>query len=403
MTATQRGIADASLRTVPTADRRSDLPVGRGARGKALVPYAVGIAATALVIAGFGFGVHVPNLHNGLLAAAFTAVGMSVVQRRPGHHEGLLFVATGAAHAVMFFGRQVGLDAGPGDLTQRWVVWATWLGVWPLPLVLALVGVTIMSFPEGRLPSSRWRLTAAAVVGLAAVAAAVSALWPVDYARNELAVAHPLGLGGERAAEWLWSLVGPPSLLLAQLAWVACVVVRLRRARGDEARQLKWFVYGVAMAAVAMIAGLVAFGSPALGVLAAPIMPVAAGAAILKYRLYDIDLVINKTLVVGMMAAIVTAGYVAVVVGSGASLGARRARVWRCRSWPRPSSLSPSTRLVVACSAASTGWSTAPARLRTRPWRGCRPTSAVHPFVPDVSTCSRAWRRRSRRGLGRRR
>jgi len=321
MTATRAGVARASARAVHADDVGDRRPAARGALGKALVPYAVGLASAALIAGGFGFGVHLPNLHNGLLAAAFMAVGLFVVERRPGNREGMLFIATGAAHAVMFFGRQVGLDAGPGDVTQPAVVWATWLGVWPLPLVLALVGVTVMSFPDGRMPSARWRRVATAVVGLAALAAVVSALWPVDYARNDLAVAHPLDLGGERAAARLWPLVGPPSFLLAQAAWVACVVVRLRRARGDEARQLRWFVYGVSMAAVAMAAGLVAFGSPALGVLVAPIIPVAAGAAVLKYRLYDIDVVINKTLVVGTMAAIVTAGYIVVVVGVGGLVG----------------------------------------------------------------------------------
>ena len=102
---------------------------------------------------------------------------------------------------------------------------------------------------------------------------------------------------------------------------MSCVIVRLRHAHGDEARQLRWFAYAVATAAVAMVVGFVAFESAALGVLVVPIVPLAAGVAIVKYRLYDIDPVINKTLVVGAMAGIITAGYVAVVVGVGGLLG----------------------------------------------------------------------------------
>jgi hypothetical protein len=79
----------------------------------AMLGSTVGAVTAALVAGGFALGVHVANLHNGLIAASFTAVGLFVVLRRPGNREGWLFVATGAAHAVMFAGRQYGLHAGP--------------------------------------------------------------------------------------------------------------------------------------------------------------------------------------------------------------------------------------------------------------------------------------------------
>ena len=95
-------------------------------------------------------------------------------------------------------------------------------------------------------------------------------------------------------------------------------MVRIRRARGDQVRQLRWLVYAVVMAGVLLAAGLLLFDSPLPGLLALPLIPVAAGFAILKFRLYDIDPVINKTLVVGVMLLLITAGYVAIVVGVGA-------------------------------------------------------------------------------------
>ncbi len=193
--------------------------------------------------------------------------------------------------------------------------------MWPLPLVLVLSGVTIMCFPDGRLPSPRWRVVVAVMMAAGAPLAVASALWPVEYADNSLSVPHPLHVGGYDAAQAVWGVVAPPVYLVFQGVWAACVVARLRRARGNEARQLKWFVYAVAMGAVAMALSLIVFRSAALGVLAVPIVPVVAGAAIVKYRLYDIDPVINKTLVVGAMAGIVTAGYVAVVVVVGGLVG----------------------------------------------------------------------------------
>ena len=155
-----------------------------------------------------------------------------------------------------------------------------------------------------------------------ALLALLSALWPVEYDDNALSVAHPLQPAGYEQAQDVWDVAGAAAYLPFQIAWATCVAGRLRRARGDEARQLRWFVYGVAVGAAAMTLSLVLLGSAALGVLAVPVVPVAAGIAIVTYRLYDIDLVINRTLVTGAMAAIITAAYVVVVVGVGSLIGA---------------------------------------------------------------------------------
>lgn len=299
-------------------------PDGRRRRVGRPAPWALGLICAALVIGGFSLGVRMPNLHNGLIAATFTAVGLFVVGRRPGNREGWLFIATGLAHAVMFFGRQYGFFAAStaeGADALPATAWVTWLGVWPLPLVLVLAGVTFMCFPDGRLPSPGWRPVVAVMAAAGALLALCSALWPVEYAENSLSVPHPLNVGGYETAQRLWNVIAPVTYLLIQLAWVACVVVRMRRAGGDEGRQLRWFAYAVAIGAAAMATGLILFGSAAAGVLAVPVVAVAAGVAIVKYRLYDIDLVINKTLVVGGMAAIITAGYIAVVIGFGRLMG----------------------------------------------------------------------------------
>ena len=160
------------------------------------------------------------------------------------------------------------------------------------------------------------------MVTAAVLSALTSALWPVEYSRIPLTVSHPLDVDGSDMAQRLWDVAGQWSYLLFQVIWMACVVVRLVHAKGDERRQLAWFVYAVTMGAAAMVLGVIVFGSPTLGVLAVPIIPVVAGVAIAKYRLYDIDLVISKTLVVGAMAAIITVGYIGVVIGVGRLVGA---------------------------------------------------------------------------------
>ncbi|WP_433059113.1 GAF domain-containing sensor histidine kinase [Dactylosporangium sp. CS-033363] len=280
---------------------------------------ATGSAAALLVAGGAVLGFHLGNLHNGLLAVSFTAVGLYVVRRLPGHREGWLFAATGLAHAVMYSGRQYGLHAPalPG------AAWAGWIGVWPLPLVLVLVGVTIMGFPDGRLPGRIWRPIVGGLAVCAVILAGVSALWPVEYTRIGLN-SHPLDLPGRAVAESLYT-VGRAVLYPAiQLVWAVCVVLRLRRARGDEARQLRGFVAVVALTALGMVIGFAGWQTPVPGTLLAALVPVAAGAAILRYRLYDLDPVINKALVFGVLAGLVTAGYAAIAVGIGTVLSGSR-------------------------------------------------------------------------------
>jgi hypothetical protein len=245
-----------------------------------MVPLALGVVGAVLVAGGFGFGVHLPNLHNGLIAATFTAVGVLVLGKRPGNREAWLFVATGLAHAVMFFGRQYGFYAADHQGTLPAAPWVLWVGVWPLALVLVLVGITLMCFPDGWLPSPRWRVVVAAMLVVGALLSLASALWPVEYADNALDLPHPLDVPGYETAQQLWNVSAPPAYLLFQIAWAAAVVVRLRPSTGDEAHQLRWFAYAVTMSVVAMVAGIVAFGSATLGVLVVPIVPLVAGAAI---------------------------------------------------------------------------------------------------------------------------
>jgi len=271
----------------------------------------------ALLVAGllgYGWylGFHLGNAHNGLVAASFTAVGLYVLHLRPRHPEGRLFLAVGVLHAVMFFGRQYGLR----DDSLLGASWVGWLGVWPLPLAIALSGWALMAFPDGRLLSPRWRYPAGAMLATAVAMSLVSALWPVDYERTGLVAEHPLDLPHANAVAVPWERL-QAAYLLFQVLWTVALVIRIRRARGDESRQLRWLVYAVVLDLVLLLVGLAAFGSPALGLLALPVVPLAAGVAILKYRLYDIDPVIDKTIVVGAIVAVSTVAYVAVVLGIG--------------------------------------------------------------------------------------
>jgi DNA-binding CsgD family transcriptional regulator len=229
----------------------------------------------ALVAIGFGHGLWLPNLHNGLLAFAFGFVGAAVLFGRPRHREGLLFLAAATVQAVMFVGRQIG--HGSAAFADRW--WG-WLGVWPLALSLGLVTVCVLCFPEGRFLSRRWAYVGMIVVVLAMVCAAMSALWPAEYADTGVRTPHPVTIPGASAADAVWSALAHPVYAAFQLLWVLVIVLRWRQSSGSARTQLIVMLGAVTVCTVALVVGLALTGSPRAGLLTATLVPLAAGVAI---------------------------------------------------------------------------------------------------------------------------
>lgn len=226
-------------------------------------------ACVALVATGFAKGPRLANAHNGLLALAFGTGGVWTLLARPWHREGLLFGAAGLAQAVLFLGRQIGL----ADPTAIW--WA-WLGVWPLALVITLVTWAVLCFPEGRFLSARWRRFGYAVLIVGAVCAALSALWPVEYAAAGIDAAHPFAVPGRAVAERVWTVLAHPAYALCQLSWVAVAIARWRASNGAVRRQLAVVAVAAAVSGLALLAGLAVWRSPRLGLLLTPVVPLAA-------------------------------------------------------------------------------------------------------------------------------
>lgn len=243
-------------------------------------PVAFAVVTGALVVVGAGFGIRPDNAHNGLLALSFAVVGAAVLVRRPGQREAELFLVAGVAQGAVFLGRQVGTArSGAG---QDWASWVAWLGIWPLPLVLAVVGATVMCFPDGHFPGRAWRrawqVSAVVALGLALL----SALWPVDYGRAGLVTAHPLQVPGVEVARSVFAVGQPLAFTSFQVLWLVCVAVRYRRADVVDRRQLRWLLGAVAVSVVVLGAGLLLEGSPRAGLLTVWLIPVAAGVAIVE-------------------------------------------------------------------------------------------------------------------------
>jgi hypothetical protein len=251
---------------------------------------------------------------------AFSTVGALVASRRPDNPIGWLFCCGALIWSMGELALEYGvysLVTAPGALPAGVLV--AWFGAWARGIGgFFMVLLLLLLFPTGRLPTRRWRVVVWAVVGYVAVFTLVSWLSPVSQDFRLSSVHNPLGIDLEIMD--LLSGVVYLTLPLLLLACGAAVIVRFRRSRGDERQQIKWFAYAVGVMAVLFTLGF-SLGLPqvvGLGplVFAVPLsgLPVAAGIAILKYRLYEIDIIINRTLVYGTLTVTLVALYFGGVV-----------------------------------------------------------------------------------------
>lgn len=255
------------------------------------------------------------------IALSWVVVGALVASREPRNPIGWILLGltvyaalTGVAEA--YFNRYL---AGEGG-SERWFDAAAWFsksGSSWIPIVFVPLVFLPLYFPHGRLPSRRWRLVPwCAAAGIAAYwfseAFAAGPLY--DYRRLD----NPYGIDF-----WAVEVAGLGSLLLlgAGLAAVISIVVRFRRSGGVERQQIKWLAYATCVAVAAWVPAAIIGGLWSEDIANALILggvvavTAAIGIAILRYRLYDIDKLINRTLVYGALTAVVVAIYVAVVGG----------------------------------------------------------------------------------------
>jgi len=254
------------------------------------------------------------------LLLAFAVVGTIVASHRPANPIGWLFLAEGLGFAVgvatdTFASHAIRAGAAPSS-----VAWADWLGAILGELGFLFV-LAVLLFPDGRLPSRRWRV----VAGLIVAGEALLVLMAVTSSaalRAEISAVRvsPVRLIPDSVADPVVNVVQTLFLPLSAAA-AAGLVVRYRRATPDVRHQIKWVAYASLLTAVALLISGLVFGNPIGALLAVgPLIPIAAGIAIFKYRLYDIDVVISKTIVYGSLAAFITLVYVVIVAGLG-SLG----------------------------------------------------------------------------------
>jgi hypothetical protein len=254
----------------------------------------------------------------------FGIVGAIIVARQPHNAIGWLCSAIGVGTSLFQFMEDYAYNALAGDLPGG-VALAT-LGASPWAVLLGLIAIYLpLLFPTGRLPSPRWRPVAWAAAVVVSAASILFAVQPIRLFEIPSFPVNPFGIKGaaatiELAASIVTALVG----LLALLAAVS-VVIRFRRASGVERQQLKWFAYAATLPAAFFAIG---FGLPSQGLLFDvlffvffAVVPAAIGVAILRYRLYDIDRLINRTLVYGLLTAVLAGIYALAVLILGQVFG----------------------------------------------------------------------------------
>ena len=240
---------------------------------------------------------------------AFPMVGALIASRRPNNPIGWICLAVGFLFLLLGVSEYYSIYgvAKPGSVP--FPIGVAWLGNWLwMPAVGLFATYLFMLFPDGRLPSRRWRPLARLSGAVIVVLSLGFGLAPGPVASLPRKIRNPFGLEG---LPWLSDAanVGFPLLALCILASVVSLVLRYRRSRDEEREQIKWIAFAASVVGLLFLTGLVIsliYGSKppswtrlldTMTALSYTGVPIAVGFAVLKYRLYDIDIIINRTLV----------------------------------------------------------------------------------------------------------
>jgi hypothetical protein len=282
----------------------------------------------------FGFA-----LLAGVLSLAYPTVGALIVSRLPTNFIGWYFCGVG----LLFAAQRVIVSYADYALLENFALpggeYVAWFATWAWFAVPTSAVFLMLLFPKGRLPSRRWRAVAWVTLCGAALTALGNMFMPQQlpshpYVDNPIGVVGVIGGGFTTYDLFGWSIVlGMALLATSTLAALLSLIVRLRGAWGDERQQIKWFLYAAVPLAVCasviivhsmVVTFTTTFGLRTfyllptwtafnvvdyVGLFALLVVPVFTYIAILKYRLYDIDLVINRALVYGSLTTLLAAAY----------------------------------------------------------------------------------------------
>ncbi len=260
-----------------------------------------------------------------LVTLAVPVIGLVIATRRRDNVIGWLFLAAGLALGVGTFSRAFALRAlevDPGSLPAGRLL--AWLSGWVWAIPICVLPILFLLFPTGHVPSRRWRPVAwFEGTLLVFVTGSSMLLATVNWARP-FAIESEIRESAFGSLAMVLFLIFIFALPVAFLLSFVALAQRFARSRGDERLQLKWVVTAAGLVAVTFIVTIFTnkVGAQVLFDLALVFLFAAIGIAILHYRLYEIDVIINRAVVYGGLAAFITAVYVLLVAVIGAFIGA---------------------------------------------------------------------------------
>jgi hypothetical protein len=243
--------------------------------------------------------------------------------RRPSNPYGWVWSGYALGWAVVGFTDAYKLYVSAGARPLWWASPIAWVGGIAIPSLFALTALILLLFPDGRPPSRRWRGLAWTIGAVGLLGTVAAALRPVHDTPvgNPLAVEGAVGDTLRAVADF--AITG---LLFAVLVSAVSLLLRFRRARGQQRQQLKWLAYGGGLFAALLVIALVGLQAPrlwnaVLETLSFGALYTAVGVAVLRYRLYDIDRLLSRTLSYGLLTVLLGGGYAGLVLGLGQLLG----------------------------------------------------------------------------------
>ena len=303
--------------------------------GVAGLSVAVGTALAVPAASRVGFAdIYATDL---VIGASFATIGVLVAQRRADNPLGWLFLGIGATEALVAALNHYAIVALSGGSEVPAAAWAAWLAYWSVSLVVpsGLFLLLLLLFPSGRPISALWGWIGWIGVAFSVLFALSEILLaPRMEVTTNISIDNPTNIGASPIPENAW-ILGMAVLLLG----VVGVIVRFRRSRGEERQQLRWFAFAVAFGIgtlALLVVVYIGIGAPEpeptwflVASSVAPLVgigvgvPAACGIAILRYRLWELDVVIRKAVVAAVVTAVISLVYIAIVGGVGAVVGSR--------------------------------------------------------------------------------
>jgi hypothetical protein len=250
---------------------------------------------------------------------AFATMGALVAAHVPGNAIGWIFLGIPLGGALAGITENLafqGLYHDPGSVPGATAF--AWVYAWVWYPTVGLLGFVLLLYPTGKVPGPHWRFVSWALGVVLAVMTLGYMFYPGPLDKDTRLPDNPLGIETLRGVFDRSDNAASISVAGLVLAAVISVIVRFRRSRGDERQQMKWMAFAAAvLGAGFVLQGVFGFGDVTFAV-AISTLPVALGIALFRYRLYDIDRLINRTLVYGVSSALLGGAYVGLVIASEA-------------------------------------------------------------------------------------